>query len=63
MFARRRRLGIGVLRPFFDGVIVPVQLSEVMVLEVVVERLEEQIERSHRLVGQLGEGEEISLVD
>ena len=37
--------------PFMDFVVVPVQLSEVMVLEVVVKRLEELIEGNHGLVG------------
>ena len=37
-------------------------LGEVMILEVVVERLEELIEGDHDLVGQLGEGERIRFV-
>ena len=37
--------------PFMEFVVPAVHLSEVMVLEVVVERLEELIEGDHGLVG------------
>lgn len=48
--------------PLIEFVVPPVHLSEVVILEVGVEDLEELIEGNHGLVGQLGEGEEIGIV-
>jgi hypothetical protein len=47
---------------FIECVVATMHLSEVMILEAVVERLEELVDGDHRLVGHVGEDERIGVV-
>lgn len=50
-----------VMLTLIERVIPAVHLSEVVVLEAVVERLEELVDRNHSLVGHVGEDERIGV--
>ena len=59
---RPRRDGFVVLFALIECVIPAVHLGEVMVLEVIVERLKELIDGSDGLVGHVGEEERIGVL-